>query len=118
MIHFNSPYTKSEAHRIWNEWKKENNTFYKDILVSCETCGNTDALHIHHINGDKTDNNIFNLHCLCRVCHWEQHHHFIQVTYKPEDIDISIPKEDVFNINDLEWKNGRWFNKKTHSYAV
>ena len=41
----------------------------------CERCGNTEwegqsiPLEIHHINGDKTKNDLSNLQLLCPNCH-------------------------------------------------
>lgn len=43
----------------------------------CELCGYskyTGSLHIHHINGDKKNNDISNLSVLCSNCHMEHHH--------------------------------------------
>src|SRR5690606_36167663 len=36
---------------------------------SCEACGWTKYLHVHHINEDWTDNRPENLQTLCRNCH-------------------------------------------------
>jgi 5-methylcytosine-specific restriction endonuclease McrA len=41
----------------------------------CESCGNTEwfnqpiKLEIHHIDGDRTNNNLENLQLLCPNCH-------------------------------------------------
>ena len=35
----------------------------------CETCGSTNNLDIHHIDGNWQNNNLDNLMCLCRSCH-------------------------------------------------
>ena len=36
---------------------------------SCELCGSTQNLDIHHIDGNWQNNNLDNLMCLCRSCH-------------------------------------------------
>ena len=35
----------------------------------CEICGSIKQLHIHHINGDQSDDEIKNLELLCNSCH-------------------------------------------------
>jgi len=39
------------------------------IPKRCMMCGSAYYLHIHHINGDESDNNISNLIYLCSPCH-------------------------------------------------
>jgi hypothetical protein len=34
-----------------------------------------DLLHVHHINGVKSDNSEMNLRVLCQYCHGEQPNH-------------------------------------------
>lgn len=39
----------------------------------CQKCGTSNNLHVHHIDGDKTNNDLANLVVLCRVCHGKRH---------------------------------------------
>jgi 5-methylcytosine-specific restriction endonuclease McrA len=63
---------------FWNkyglrEWKH----LRKKILVrdggSCAICSSPQYLHIHHYNGDKTDDSPENLLTLCDICHSRVH---------------------------------------------
>lgn len=40
---------------------------------ACEKCGKSDALDVHHINGDHQDNRRENLMRICRGCHNKEH---------------------------------------------
>jgi hypothetical protein len=37
--------------------------------AACEACGRTKALHVHHVNGDPSNNDLVNLQTLCMHCH-------------------------------------------------
>ena len=69
--------TKKEAHAVWNKWKKDNKEIYLFIVESvCDNCNSFDTLHVHHINGDKRNNNADNLQVLCASCHFNIHARF------------------------------------------
>jgi hypothetical protein len=40
---------------------------------SCESCGTTDLLHLHHMDEDRTNNSPTNLRTLCASCHTRWH---------------------------------------------
>ncbi len=44
--------------------------FKKD---ACERCGETEGLHVHHIDGDYSNNDPANLETLCGPCHLRHH---------------------------------------------
>lgn len=39
----------------------------------CANCGAGDGLEVHHLNGDREDNDVDNLAVLCRHCHRRLH---------------------------------------------
>ncbi len=39
----------------------------------CRLCGNKQDLQVHHIDEDRSHNNLSNLIVLCRSCHSKQH---------------------------------------------
>ena len=58
------------------DWEKISSEFRASHNYTCEECGITiddpfdrQFIQVHHINGDKTDNNPKNLRCLCIKCH-------------------------------------------------
>ena len=58
------------------DWEKISSEFRESHNYTCEECGITiddpfdrQFIQVHHINGDKTDNNPKNLRCLCIKCH-------------------------------------------------
>lgn len=40
---------------------------------ACETCGTSNALNVHHIDGNPTNNHASNLMTLCAPCHTRWH---------------------------------------------
>lgn len=60
---------------------------YRRILLAsgvepkCALCGNAEHIHVHHINGDHTDNSIENLMWLCRKCHFNKAHTYMRDTH-------------------------------------
>ena len=58
------------------EWETVSRNYRESHNYTCEECGITiddpfdrQFIQVHHINGDKTDNNPKNLKCLCINCH-------------------------------------------------
>ena len=66
--------TKNTAVKRWVEWKKNNpNTFLSLKKNGCNDCNSMENLHIHHIDGNKTNQQLENLQCLCMRCHKKAH---------------------------------------------
>lgn len=40
---------------------------------ACETCGSTVRLHVHHVDGQPSNNSASNLRTLCASCHMRLH---------------------------------------------
>lgn len=40
----------------------------------CQVCGSESDIHIHHRDGDRTNNDLENLIPLCQDCHYDVHH--------------------------------------------
>lgn len=53
--------------------EEEKESIFQKFNNECSICGKTEGLHIHHKNGDATDNRIINLTVLCGVCHKKIH---------------------------------------------
>ena len=51
---------------------------------SCERCGASEKLQVHHIDEDPSNNNASNLETLCATCH--NRHHQNQSKVSPEDV--------------------------------
>ncbi len=55
------------------EWKKVREAILERDASRCTICGGTTALHIHHIDQDKTNDDPCNLLTLCEICHARVH---------------------------------------------
>lgn len=66
--------------KVWNNWKSKNKLIYNNIVKECKICQSKKRLGIHHIDGDKSNNNRENLVCLCLECHIKIHYR-IKVLY-------------------------------------
>lgn len=58
------------------DWQQISTNYKEKHNYTCEKCGlsitnpfDKRFIHVHHINGIKTDNNESNLKCLCIECH-------------------------------------------------
>lgn len=71
--------TKSKS-KYPPDWATISTNLRAELNYTCEQCGvqlaeNAKLLHVHHINGVKTDNSRANLRALCADCHKKQPHH-------------------------------------------
>ena len=62
------------------DWKRASRRYREALKFRCENCGvdltkHPQLLHVHHINGVKTDDDRSNLKALCAVCHSKQPGH-------------------------------------------
>jgi 5-methylcytosine-specific restriction endonuclease McrA len=78
---------KNQQLKDWSEYTRAVNLkkhLIKERGHQCEKCKNTTwldqpiTLEVHHISGNKTDNNLINLQLLCPNCHaltdsWRKH---------------------------------------------
>lgn len=67
------------------EWKNKRMEVLLNCNFTCQACGSTGALEIHHISGYNQipNESLRNLSCLCRDCHQRQHDHYgYPQTYK------------------------------------
>lgn len=71
-------WSKGERLKDWTNYAKPKGFrkhFLKEKNYTCESCGLSEwlnrpiALEVHHIDGDRTNNDLTNLQCLCPNCH-------------------------------------------------
>jgi len=70
------------------DWEYISKEFREKHNYTCENCGlkleddyDRQYMHVHHINGDKLNNNESNLKCLCLYCHSHvDKHHYKRLT--------------------------------------
>jgi hypothetical protein len=84
------------------DWEKISRAYRGLKNYTCEDCGleiekalDRRFVHVHHISGDKTDNSIDNLKCLCIFCHSNQdelHRQNFSKDGKKKDLDIFLSK--------------------------
>jgi site-specific DNA-cytosine methylase len=83
---------------------------------SCEICGSTQHLDIHHIDGDWQNNNLDNLMCLCRSCHTKHERN----KDKPADLRIRklTPLETwrLMGFDDSDFHKAELVNSNTQLY--
>jgi len=69
----------------------------------CQACGKTrkrwgHKLHVHHIDGDKTNNHPHNLIAICSVCHYHAHN----------DSDLSVRLRAIAEANTIDESKYIW----------
>ena len=79
--------TKKEAHKVWDNWRRNNRDIYRSLRKMCLFCESKQFLCLHHKDGDKRNNKIDNLMCLCTSCHFNLHSNF-KIYYNKEDIQV------------------------------
>lgn len=78
----------------------------------CINCGAEDGIEVHHLNGDREDNNIANLVPLCRHCHRRLHReglNGLEKELKPVDERSHIDPGTTsyqFSVSKTKWE--RW----------
>ena len=83
------------------DWGEVSRRFKETKNFICESCylnlrDVPRLLHVHHINGVKTNNSPVNLKALCIECHSQQ----------PDHEHIAISDENAQRIAELRWKQG------------
>ncbi len=84
-----------------SDWTEVSRRIRRDAGYKCKSCrvDLTDAkrlLHVHHINGEKSDNAAGNLIVLCADCHRKEPHHG----------HVHVKREDVLAINKFRKAQG------------
>lgn len=83
--------------------KEDTSRYQKYIKSSCEICGATKDLEVHHKDKNYSNNNPNNLMTVCSSCHQQIHHQSLTSLYGDKIIAITeLGEEEVF---DLEIEN-------------
>ena len=83
--------------------KEDISRYQKYIKSSCEICGTTKDLEVHHKDKNHSNNNPNNLMTVCSSCHQQIHHQSLTSLYGDKIIAITeLGEEEVF---DLEIEN-------------
>lgn len=83
--------------------KEDTSRYQKYIKSSCEICGATKDLEVHHKDKNHSNNNPNNLMTVCSSCHQKVHNQSLTSLYGDKIIAITeLEKEEVF---DLEIEN-------------
>lgn len=80
--------------------KEDTSEYQKYCKDSCEICGSTEELDVHHIDENRKNNYPINLITLCKSCHARVHSKNLEVAY--EDTIISIENIGEQTVYDLE----------------
>lgn len=83
--------------------KEDTSRYQKYIKSSCEICGATKDLEVHHKDKNHSNNNPNNLMTVCSSCHQKVHNQSLTSLYEDKIIAITeLGEEEVF---DLEIEN-------------
>lgn len=101
----------STAGSYTSDWASISSKLRAELDYTCEQCGvnlkeDPKLLHVHHVNGNKADNNRGNLRALCADCHKKQPHHGHLHVSNSDTLTINQyrreqHKFDVFNYNNI-----------------
>lgn len=87
-----------------SNWFEISNRVKHERNYTCEQCGvhlidERKLLHVHHINGVKTDNQLQNLRALCADCHKKQPRHDHLVVKHQDVLTINRLRQEQFKFN-------------------
>ena len=96
-----------DIHGYTKDWQLISSNYRKKKGYRCEKCGikvtslESEFMHVHHINGKKTDNKDSNLQCLCIKCHSEiDATHILNFSTKGQQLLIKLFLEKYGNRTD------------------
>lgn len=98
-----------ELNRYVRNWSQLSWRYRVSKRWRCGRCGvatpnDTSLLHVHHVNGVRTDNSLTNLEALCVLCHRDEPYHqrMVRVSKRQKDAIERLRREQG-----IRWSNGR-----------
>ena len=65
---------KSKGKRLhWRKWAKLRQVIFERDNYTCTKCGRQGMFEVHHVDHDRTNNELDNLTLLCSKCHISGH---------------------------------------------
>lgn len=85
-VQLKSPAPANEYPTNWTQISAALKAKRRNTCERCKYVGLAGALHVHHLNRDKTNNDPSNLQVLCAMCHGDDHGTTLLTGTAPEDV--------------------------------
>jgi hypothetical protein len=83
---------KSDGGDYSGDWSSVSFALKQKRGWTCEMCRftllNSGLIHVHHLNGVKTDNSVANLQVLCALCHGRKHSSTFNLATLAPPVDV------------------------------
>ncbi len=102
-------FAKNVSKGYADNWKSISSNLRKEMNYTCQECfvnlsNNKNLLHVHHLNGVKSDNNPSNLKVLCADCHRKEPFHERMFVKRKDVLTINKLRKTQNVIDESSWK--------------